>query len=234
MLREVAAGFERPVLLFSGGKDSIVLLRLAEKAFRPGAFRVPVAARRHRRELPRDDRVSRPPRRASSASGCSSPRCRTRSTRAASVEENGPRASRNRLQTTTLLDAIAAAPLRLRDRRRPPRRRTRPRQRTHLQLPRRLRPLGPQSPAPRTVEPLQHPHPPRRTRPRLPALQLDRTRRLGIHPPRSPRSPLDLLQPHPPHLHPRRHALRLPRRPNPAPRRNRPPPPPSATAPSAT
>ncbi|MDQ3630101.1 MAG: sulfate adenylyltransferase small subunit, partial [Actinomycetota bacterium] len=35
VMREVAAELERPVLLFSGGKDSIVLLRLAEKAFRP-------------------------------------------------------------------------------------------------------------------------------------------------------------------------------------------------------
>src|ERR1700733_11847657 len=42
VLREVAAGFERPVLLFSGGKDSIVLLRLAEKAFRPGRFVFPL------------------------------------------------------------------------------------------------------------------------------------------------------------------------------------------------
>src|SRR2546421_2558646 len=42
IFREVAAEFERPVLLFSGGKDSIVLLRLAEKAFRPGRFPFPV------------------------------------------------------------------------------------------------------------------------------------------------------------------------------------------------
>src|SRR6202030_3437317 len=42
VMREVAAEFERPVLLFSGGKDSIVLLRLAEKAFRPGPFPFPV------------------------------------------------------------------------------------------------------------------------------------------------------------------------------------------------
>ncbi len=42
MLREVAAECERPVLLFSGGKDSAVLLRLAEKAFRPGRFPFPV------------------------------------------------------------------------------------------------------------------------------------------------------------------------------------------------
>ena len=42
IFREVAAEFERPVLLFSGGKDSIVLLRLAEKAFRPGRFPFPI------------------------------------------------------------------------------------------------------------------------------------------------------------------------------------------------
>src|SRR5437764_14832782 len=36
IMREVAAEFERPVLLFSGGKDSICMLRLAEKAFFPG------------------------------------------------------------------------------------------------------------------------------------------------------------------------------------------------------
>src|SRR5256885_14213773 len=41
IMREVAAELERPVLLFSGGKDSIVLLRLAEKAFRPGKFPFP-------------------------------------------------------------------------------------------------------------------------------------------------------------------------------------------------
>src|SRR5581483_841041 len=42
IFREVAAEFARPVLLFSGGKDSIVLMRLAEKAFRPGRFPFPV------------------------------------------------------------------------------------------------------------------------------------------------------------------------------------------------
>src|SRR5687768_15233490 len=42
IMREVAAEFERPVVLFSGGKDSIVLLRLAEKAFRPARFPFPI------------------------------------------------------------------------------------------------------------------------------------------------------------------------------------------------
>ena len=42
IFREVAAEFERPVLLFSGGKDSIIMLRLAEKAFSPARIPFPV------------------------------------------------------------------------------------------------------------------------------------------------------------------------------------------------
>lgn len=47
IIREVVAELQRPVLLFSAGKDSIVLLRLAEKAFRPAPLPFPVL-RRHR------------------------------------------------------------------------------------------------------------------------------------------------------------------------------------------
>ena len=53
IIREVAAECERPCLLFSGGKDSIVMLRLAEKAFWPGADSLPCNARRYRPQLPR-------------------------------------------------------------------------------------------------------------------------------------------------------------------------------------
>ena len=42
IMREVVSELERPALLFSGGKDSIVLLRLAEKAFRPAGFPFPI------------------------------------------------------------------------------------------------------------------------------------------------------------------------------------------------
>ena len=106
-MREVAAEFERPVLLFSGGKDSIVLLRLAEKAFRPGRFPFPVmhvdTGHNFAEALEfRDRRMAELEERLIVASVQES------IDRGRAVEETGPRASRNRLQTTTLLDAIAA------------------------------------------------------------------------------------------------------------------------------
>jgi sulfate adenylyltransferase subunit 2 len=105
IFREVAAELERPVLLFSGGKDSIVLLRLAEKAFRPGKFPFPVMHVDTGHNFPeviefRDRRVREIDERLSVASVQES------IDKGRVVEETGPRASRNRLQTTTLLDAI--------------------------------------------------------------------------------------------------------------------------------
>jgi sulfate adenylyltransferase subunit 2 len=106
IMREVAAEFERPVLLFSGGKDSIVLLRLAEKAFRPAPFPFPLMHVDTGHNFPeviefRDRSVSELGERlivASVQESIDSGRV---------VEETGPRASRNQLQTVTLLDAIA-------------------------------------------------------------------------------------------------------------------------------
>jgi sulfate adenylyltransferase subunit 2 len=105
IFREVAAELERPVLLFSGGKDSIVLLRLAEKAFRPGKFPFPImhVDTGHNFEEAieyRDRRVAELGERLVIASVQES------IDKGRVVEETGPRASRNRLQTTTLLDAI--------------------------------------------------------------------------------------------------------------------------------
>jgi sulfate adenylyltransferase subunit 2 len=105
IFREVAAELERPVLLFSGGKDSIVLLRLAEKAFRPAGFPFPVMHVDTGHNFAeviefRDRRIKEIGERlivASVQDSIDSGRV---------VEETGPRASRNRLQTTTLLDAI--------------------------------------------------------------------------------------------------------------------------------
>ncbi len=103
VMREVAAELERPVLLFSGGKDSIVLLRLAEKAFRPGAFPFPVMHIDTGHNFPevldfRDRRMDELGERLIVASVQDS-------IDSGRATEEG--VSRNRLQTVTLLDAIA-------------------------------------------------------------------------------------------------------------------------------
>lgn len=105
VMREVAAELESPVLLFSGGKDSIVLLRLAEKAFRPGRFPFPVmhidTGHNFEEVLEfRDRRLAQLGERLIVASVQAS------IDEGRVAEETGPRASRNRAQTTTLLDAI--------------------------------------------------------------------------------------------------------------------------------
>ena len=105
VMREVAAEFERPVLLFSGGKDSIVMLALAERAFWPARVPFPVmhvdTGHNFAEVLEfRDRRVAEVGARLVVASVQDS----IDAGRVA--EETGRFASRNRLQTTTLLDAI--------------------------------------------------------------------------------------------------------------------------------
>jgi sulfate adenylyltransferase subunit 2 len=106
IIREVAAEFERPVLLFSGGKDSVVMLALAEKAFWPARIPFPVMhvdTGHNFAEVMefRDKRVAEIGVQLVVASV-------QESIDAGRVaEETGRWASRNRLQTTTLLDAIA-------------------------------------------------------------------------------------------------------------------------------
>ena len=105
MIREVAAEFERPALLFSGGKDSVVMLALAEKAFRPARIPFPVMHVDTGHNFGevidfRDRRVAELGVRlivASVQDSIDAGRV---------TEETGRWVSRNRLQTTTLLDAI--------------------------------------------------------------------------------------------------------------------------------
>ncbi len=115
IMREVVAEFERPVLLFSGGKDSIVMLRLAEKAFCPAPHPVPGDARRHRPQLPRGARLPRPPgRRARRAAGRRE-RARRRSTaarcasrRTAPATGSRPRCCSTRWRSTASTRSSAA------------------------------------------------------------------------------------------------------------------------------
>ena len=105
VFREVAATFERPVLLFSGGKDSVVMLHVAAKAFWPAPLPFPVMHVDTGHNLDeviefRDRTVERMGVRlvvASVQDDIDAGRV---------VEDTGPRASRNRLQTVTLLRAI--------------------------------------------------------------------------------------------------------------------------------
>ena len=106
VMREVAAQFERPVLLFSGGKDSIVMARLAEKAFWPAKIPFPFLhidtghnfeeTLTFRDELAKKLDVEMIVRSVQDSIN-----------QGRAVEEKGVNASRNMLQTVTLLDAVA-------------------------------------------------------------------------------------------------------------------------------
>jgi hypothetical protein len=134
-MREVAGEFERPALLFSGGKDSICLLRLAEKAFRPSDIPMPflnVDTGHHFPELNefRDRRARssaagsscarsrtpsrraspRPPRARSAATACRSRRCSPRSRSSASTAASAaPGATRRRRGPRSASSASATA-----------------------------------------------------------------------------------------------------------------------------
>lgn len=105
ILREVAGQFERPALLFSGGKDSITLVRLAEKAFRPGKFPFPLVHIDTGHNFPealqyRDQMVERLGEKL--IVGSVEETIREKKL----TEPKGKFASRNALQTFTLLDII--------------------------------------------------------------------------------------------------------------------------------
>ena len=103
-MREVAAEFERPALLFSGGKDSICLLRLAEKAFRPVRHPDAVPQHGHGSSFSGVERVPRPPREGTRRE-THRPHCRRTPSRRGRRPAPGE-ISRNRLQIPTLLAAI--------------------------------------------------------------------------------------------------------------------------------
>ena len=105
IMREVAAQFERPALLFSGGKDSIVMVRLAQKAFAPAKYPFPLVhvdtGHNFEETIEFRDMLAR------ETGGRLIVRYVADSIKAGRAqEEKGPNPSRNSLQTVTLLDTI--------------------------------------------------------------------------------------------------------------------------------
>jgi sulfate adenylyltransferase subunit 2 len=105
ILREVAGQFEKPALLFSGGKDSITLVHLAQKAFRPGKFPFPLVHIDTGHNFPetityRDEMIGRINEKLIVGYVQDS------INQGKVIEQKGKNASRNALQTVTLLDII--------------------------------------------------------------------------------------------------------------------------------
>src|SRR5210317_1463793 len=105
IMREVASQFEKPVLLFSGGKDSIVMLRLAQKAFHPAKIPFPLMHVDTGHNFPetiefRDKLVEE------IGANLIVRTVQESIDKGRATEEKGPQASRNMLQTVTLLDAL--------------------------------------------------------------------------------------------------------------------------------
>ena len=105
IMREVAAQFERPALLFSGGKDSIVMVRLAQKAFAPAKYPFPLVHVDTGHNF--DETIEFRDYLAKETGGRLIVRYVADSIKAGRAqEEKGPNPSRNGLQTVTLLDTI--------------------------------------------------------------------------------------------------------------------------------
>ena len=177
-MREVVAEFERPVMLYSIGKDSSVLLRLAQKAFYPGPIPFPLlhidTTYKFREMIEFRDWYADGDRRAADRPHqrggdrrrhAAVPRRHAALLRAAEDEVAARRARGRQLRRGV--------------RRRAARRGALARQGAHLLAARRQGPVGSEAPAARAVEPAERPHPARREHPRVSAVELDRARRLA-------------------------------------------------------
>ena len=182
ILREVAAEFERPVMLYSIGKDSSVMVRLAQKAFHPGPIPFPLlhvdTTYKFQEMIEFRDRfcaeigvklIVHTNRQAIDEGASPVPPGHSEVLRPAQDARAARRAQRRQLRRGIRRGAA--------------RRREIARQGARLQLPRRVWTVGPQESTPRVVEPVQQPLGQGREHPRLSAFQLDRTGRVALYPP---------------------------------------------------
>lgn len=105
IIREVAAQFERPVMLFSGGKDSIIMFHLARKAFYPGKIPFPLMHVDTGHNFPETIRF-RDQLMEETGEKIIVKYVQDSINKGTAIEEKGPNASRNGLQTTTLLEGL--------------------------------------------------------------------------------------------------------------------------------
>lgn len=180
IIREVAAEFERPVMLYSVGKDSTVMLQLALKAFFPGKPPFPLlhidSTWEFREMYEFRDRRAR--------TGAGSDRSHQRGRDRAGNQPLHPRQQETHRHPENRGAQTGARqiPLRRGLRRRSPRRGKIPRQGAHLFVSRSKPPLGSQEPAPGIMESLQRQDRQGRVDPGISLVQLDRTGYLAIHP----------------------------------------------------
>ena len=178
IMREVVAEFERPVMLYSIGKDSSVLLRLAQKAFYPGPIPFPLlhvdTTYKFREMIEFRDWLRDGDRRAADR-----PHQRGGDRRRHAAVPGRHAALLRPAQDQVAARRARGGQLRRGVRRRAARRGAIARQGAHLLAPRRQGPVGSEAPAARAVEPAERPHPTGREHPRVPAVELDRARRLA-------------------------------------------------------
>ena len=192
IFREVAAEFEKPVLMFSGGKDSIVMLRLAEKAFYPAKIPFPVLQVDTGYDFPevlatRDNWVNRLGVRLVVASV-------EQAIKDGIVVDDG-KTSRNRLQIGTLLNALETEGFTAAfggGRRDEEKARAKERVYSHRDE---FGQWDPKMQRPELWSLYNGRIHSGRAHADLPAVELDRARHLALHRPRGHRDPLDLLQP---------------------------------------
>ena len=182
IIREVAAEFEQPVMLYSIGKDSAVMLRLAQKAFHPGRLPFPLlhvdTTWKFRAMIEFRDQFCR-------EHGLDLIVQINPEGRAQNINpfDHGSKKHTDIMKTAGAEASAEPLPVRRGVRRCPSRRGEEPGQGARLQLPRPPAPVGPEEPAAGALEPVQLQGEQGREHPRLPAEQLDRTGRLAIHPP---------------------------------------------------